>query len=67
MTAMPEFVSGQRVVLDDGRPGTLCNPRGCRCGPNGEACWDIAFEDGFGIHAHGGTFRLIKEEGSKKP
>ena len=53
-----EFVPGRRVVLDDGRFGTLCNPRGCFCGPNGEACWDIALDESGGVQAHGGTFRL---------
>jgi hypothetical protein len=43
--------------MEDGRLGTLANPRGCYCGANGEACWDIALDEGGGIQAHGGTFR----------
>ena len=51
------YKQGQRVVLEkDGRIGTLQNARGCHCGPNAEACWDIALDDGGGIQAHGGTF-----------
>lgn len=49
---------GQIVVLNDGKLGRMDNPRGCFCGPNGEACWDIALvgETG-GVQAHGGTWR----------
>ncbi len=58
MTDKKEFVPGRQVILDDGRLGILCNPRGCFCGPSGEACWDIALDGVSGIQAHGGTFRL---------
>lgn len=62
MTDTPKFASGQRVVLDDGRHGTLENPRGCFCGPNGEACWDIGLlGEAGGVQAHGGTFRLSSD------
>lgn len=60
-----EFSFEQRVVLEDGRLGTLENPRGCRCGPNQEPCWDIALDEGGGIQAHGGTFRAFSEDDSK--
>lgn len=53
------FLPGARVVLEDGRPGTLKNPRGCYCGPHGEACWDIALDEVGGVQAYGGTFRLL--------
>lgn len=58
MIGQHEFVPGARVVLEDGRIGILRNPRGCFCGPSGEACWDIAMDEASGVQAHGGTFYL---------
>ncbi len=60
------FVPGASIVLDDGRSGTLCNPRGCQCGPHGEACWDISLSEGGGIQAHGGRFRLASGKSKEK-
>jgi hypothetical protein len=56
------FFPGSFVVMNDDRLGMLENPRGCYCGPKGEACWDISYvHETGGIQAHGGTFRLADE------
>lgn len=61
-TSASPMKAGNRVrFLDDGKVGILQNPRGCFCGENGEACWDVAYEaEPGGVQAHGGTFELIK-------
>ena len=53
---------GEKVILQDGRRGTLGHPRGCACGPNGEPCWDINLDDETCIQAHGGTFHRLEED-----
>ncbi len=57
---VPGMRAGRRVRLNDGRLGKLLSPRGCLCGPNKEACWDILLDDETGIQAHGGTFSLVE-------
>ncbi len=60
---MEDWKPGDKARLKDGRVGTLQNPRGCFCGPKGEECWDIAFDDEEGgIQAHGALFRRIDKK-----